>query len=660
MSENKIKIYERALAREKAARHEAERILEEKSRELYFKTEEVKTANRKLEELVREKTSELKGVFENIVDAYVVMNLSGEVIKMNEAAEILLGYKLEDGVNLMKLVHKDEMEKTVSGFKELLKQGAITDFQIRIVISNGMTRLVHVNASMVYDSHNNPIAAQGIVRDITNEKAAEQRIIESENRLSALILHLDSGVLLEDEHRNIVITNNRFCDFFNIPISPDQLIGKSCIDAAEESKDLFENPDAFVERVTMLTQIKKQTLSDELTLKDGRILERDYIPIYEEGLYKGHLWAYRDVTLKRKFSESIEAERQKYSRIIANMNLGLIEVNTDDEILMVNQSLEEMSGYKEAELLGKKGSEMLLNENFRETLLKENQKRVNGESNSYEVKARTKNGDLRHWLISGAPNYNINGQVVGSIGVHLDITELKHLELQKENLLKKLEKSNDQLQEYAHVVSHDLKSPLRSINALVSWIKDDNDGTLSEETLGNLNLIDDTLEKMEQLISDVLEYSSVTSESKVKDQVDVNEVLADIVKLLHFPEHVRLEVVSNQPIIVANRIRIQQLFQNLISNAIRFCDKEEGIIKIDCKESKTDYTFSIQDNGIGIEKEYHDKIFQIFQSLNKSKESTGIGLSIVKKIVHLYGGEIWLDSEVGVGTTFYFSISKTE
>ena len=176
MSENKIKIYERALAREKAARHEAERILEEKSRELYFKTEEVKTANRKLEELVRKKTSELKGVFENIVDAYVVMNLSGEVIKMNEAAEILLGYKLEDGVNLMKLVHKDEMEKTVSGFKELLKQGAITDFQIRIVISNGMTRLVHVNASMVYDSHNNPIAAQGIVRDITNEKAAEQAI----------------------------------------------------------------------------------------------------------------------------------------------------------------------------------------------------------------------------------------------------------------------------------------------------------------------------------------------------------------------------------------------------------------------------------------------------------------------------------------------------
>lgn len=658
MSEDKIKIYERALAREKAARKEAERILEEKSRELYLKSEEVKTANRKLEELVRVKSSELKGLFENIVDAYVVMNLSGDVIKMNEAAEVLLGYTLEDEVNLMTLVQSDEVPKAGVGFKELVEKGAITDFQVKIVIASGKTRLVHINASMVYDSKNNPIAAQGIVRDVTDEKAAEQRIIDSENRLSALILHLDSAILLEDEHRNIVITNNRFCEFFNIPVDPDLLIGKSCEHAAEESKHLFENPESFVDRVTLLTQLKEQTLSDEVSLKDGRILERDYIPIYEEGEYKGHLWAYRDVTLKRKFSESIEAEREKYSRIIANMNLGLIEVNTDDEILMINQSLEEMSGYSEAELLGKKGGEILLDDAFKETLDRENQKRLSGESNSYEVAARTKSGEKRHWLISGAPNYNINGQMVGSIGIHLDITELKHLELQKENLLNKLEKSNDELQEYAHVVSHDLKSPLRSINALVNWIKDDNEGALSAETLENLGLIDVTMEKMEQLISDVLAYSSVTSESKTLNEVDVPGVLIDIEKLLHFPEHIRLEVAPDLPTITADRIRIQQLFQNLISNAIRFCDKAEGIISIGCKESKTHYTFSVTDNGIGIEKEYHDKIFKIFQSLNKSKDSTGIGLSIVKKIVDLYGGEIWLESALGEGTTFFFTIKK--
>lgn len=659
MDDPKIKIYERALAREKAARKEAEHILEEKSRELYFKSEELKITNKKLENLVQETTSELQGVFENIVDAYVVMNLRGDVVKMNDAAEVLLGYTLKDSINLMELVHPEAREKAVIGFRELFEQGAITDFYIKIIIATGKPRLVHINASIIYNASGKSIAAQGIVRDITNEKAAEQHLIDSENRLSALISNLKSGVLLEDEHRNIVITNTCFCDFFNIPGTPEQLVGQNCANAAEQSKELFENPEEFVSRINTLTLNKKQILSDELILKDGRVLERDFIPIFEEGVYKGHLWTYRDVTLHRKFRKSIEAERQKYSSIIANMNLGLLEVNTEDEILMVNQSFQDLSGYTEQELIGKKGKEMLLTNDAREKLAQENKNRLEGLSNSYEVQGRTKKGALRHWLISGAPNYNLNGQVVGSIGIHLDITELKSLEIQKENLLKKLEKSNDELQEYAHVVSHDLKSPLRSINALVNWIKEDNNESLTEETQTHLDLIETTLEKMEQLISDVLEYSSVGADNSVSEEVNLNEVLTDIKTLLHCPAHINLEINAKLPIITADKVKIQQLFQNLISNAIRYCDKDQGLITVDFIEDASFYTFSIKDNGIGISKKYHQKIFQIFQSLNTHKESTGIGLSIVKKIVDLYKGEIWLDSEEGVGTTFYFTLPKT-
>lgn len=658
MDDPKIKIYERALAREKAARKAAECILEEKSLELYNKSEELKVTNKKLENLVKETTSELKGVFENIVDAYVVMNLLGDVIKMNGAAELLLGYTLSDKINLMHLVHPDAQEQAVSGFQELFNQGAVTDFYIKIVIATGAPRLVHINASIIYNASGEPIAAQGIVRDITNEKAAERRLIDSENRLSALISNLESGVLLEDEHRNIVITNSRFCNFFCIPATPEQLIGQNCENAAEQSKELFQNPEEFVRRINTLTQNKKQVLADELKLIDGRILERDFIPIYEDGVYKGHLWTYRDVTLRRKFRESIEAERQKYSSIIANMNLGLIEVNTNDEILMVNQSFEEMSGYVEKELLGKKGKEVLLTKESQLTLSQENKNRLKGQSNSYEVEAITRKGEKRHWLISGAPNYNLNGQVAGSIGIHLDITEFKNLELQKESLLKKLEKSNDELQEYAHVVSHDLKSPLRSINALVNWIKEDNKDQLAIETQDHLTMIETTLEKMEQLISDVLEYSSIGSSSSVLQQVDLNVVMTDIRALLHCPDHITLSWNQKLPTIIADKIKIQQLFQNLMSNAIRYCDKDPGVVTIDFTENALQYTFSVKDNGIGISEEYHHKIFKIFQSLNMHKESTGIGLSIVKKIVDLYKGDIWLESTVGEGTTFFFTIAK--
>jgi len=658
MGDEKIKMYQRALAREKAARKAAENILEEKSRALYFKSEELKVTNTKLEGLVKETASELKGVFEYIVDAYVVIELSGKVLRMNDAAEKLLGYTLRDELNLLSLVIEEERENVAVGFETLFKKGAVTDFHVKIRIASGAIRLVHVNASIIYNSENEAIAAQGIVRDITEEKEAESFLIDSQNRLSTLIRNLDSGVLLEDESRNVVVANARFCDFFNIPVSPEDMIGINCDDAAEQNKHLFLDPEGFVQRIKELTERKEQVLSDELKYEDGRILERDFIPIFEHGVYKGHLWTYRDVTLRRKFRESIEAQRQKYSSIIANMNLGLIEVNNDDEILMVNQTLQEMSGYSESELLGKKGSEVLLVAEDQDLLLNENKKRIRGTSNSYEVRARTKSGAIRHWLISGAPNYNINGKIVGSIGIHLDITELKNLELQKESLLHKLEKSNEELQEYAHVVSHDLKSPLRSINALVTWIRDDNLGKLTEETEMNLALIETTLEKMEQLISDVLAYSGVVADESSTESVDVNEVITDIKTLLHVPEHIHLMVNKTLPILKADRVKIQQLFQNLISNAIRYCDKDSGSIEIDFQDSPIEYIFSVKDNGIGIKEEYHQTIFKIFQSLNKHKESTGIGLSIVKKIVDLYQGRVWLESTVGEGTTFFFTFRK--
>ncbi|WP_339687617.1 PAS domain S-box protein [uncultured Nonlabens sp.] len=658
MDSNKIKIYERALAREKAARKEAERILEEKSKELYLKSKELEISNEKLYELLQTKTSELKGVFGNIGDAYFVMNLKGLVLSMNEAAQKLLGYSPEVKLNLFSLVLREERDKLLSSFKELMENGSIKDFQVKIKVASGLTRMVHINASIVYNRKNQPVAAQGIVRDITEEKAAQQLLLKSQNQLSTLISHLHSAVLLEDEDRNVVVTNQRFCQFFKIPLDPKDMVGINFANAAEESKHLFKNPNKFVKRINFLIKERNQVFSDELFLKDGSILERDFIPIYKKDEYQGHLWTYIDVTLKKKYHEGIEAERQKYSSIIANMNLGLIEVDNDDRIIMVNQSLVQMSGYSEKELIGSRSVDMLLVKEDQGILNNVNRKRLDGLSSSYEVRVKAKDGSIKHWFISGAPNYSINGEITGSIGIELDITQLKKLELEKENLLDKLEKSNEELQEYAHVVSHDLKSPLLGINALISWIKDDNQGKLSLDTLDNFKMIDATLEQMEQLISDILEYSSIINNKDSPTEVDLNNVMEDIVTLLHFPDHIVFNVKKPLPKLIVDRVKIQQLFQNLISNAINYCEKERGFIEVDHQEGIDEYTFSLKDNGIGIDKEYHQKIFQIFQSLNEKEESTGIGLSIVKKIVDLYNGRIWLESSLGEGTTFFFTIKK--
>jgi signal transduction histidine kinase len=193
---------------------------------------------------------------------------------------------------------------------------------------------------------------------------------------------------------------------------------------------------------------------------------------------------------------------------------------------------------------------------------------------------------------------------------------------------------------------------------LVSWIKTDNQGLLDGNTLQNFDLIEVTLEKMELLISDILLYSSIASTTSETTNVNLDIILKDLQKILFIPENISVRVLNKLPIVKGEKTKLQQLFQNLIDNAIKFNDKEKGLIQIDVVENKTFYEFSIKDNGIGIQKKYHDKIFKIFNSLKPSKESSGIGLSIVKKIVDVYQGEIWIESELKIGTTFYFTLKK--
>ena len=253
---------------------------------------------------------------------------------------------------------------------------------------------------------------------------------------------------------------------------------------------------------------------------------------------------------------------------------------------------------------------------------------------------------------------NIGSLIAMKIKSAINFRERQKVELKNIKLLEELEKSNEALQEYAHVVSHDLKSPLRSINALISWIQEDNKDVFDTSSLENFGLIEMTLEKMEQLISDILLYSSIGSDDTEKQHTDVNQVVKDLKKILFIPRHIKVDILNKLPVIVGERAKLQQLFQNLISNAIKFNDKNKGFIEIDVLEKKSFYQFSIKDNGPGIEKKYHDKIFKIFHSLNASNSSSGIGLAIVKKIVNLFNGEIWLESELNEGATFYFTLKK--
>lgn len=655
MDSKEVQLLKRALERQKKARFQAEKILEQKSKELYDTTHHLKEANAKLENLLNEKTSELDGVFINIIDPYVVMDLHFNVINMNVSAKDFLGYDngLED-LNLAQLVHKDFMTYTAESMQSLLEIGVLKNYRAKIIIKGGITKWVQINASLIYDTNKKPIAAQGILRDITQEMEIKELLSEQRKQLDIIVENSPLGIVLTDNGKIIKAnaTTTNLLGFTEQELKTMHVKDISAAENTEESLKLVKQMNAGeLDKFSVIKKYRKKNGSELLAKTLVSAVKNN------KGETDYQVALIEDITKQREAEERLNVEREKYSSIIANMNLGLIEVDNDDVIQMVNQSFTAMSGFQEGELVGKKAADVLKVKD--DNIIQEKTaKRLSGSSDSYEVEVLNKNGEVKHWLISGAPRYDSDNDVIGSIGIHLDITNQKSLELQKEVLLKELENSNKGLQEYAHIVSHDLKSPLRSISALATWIQEDYSDVLDENGQQNLQLMQEKVAAMDKLIHGILEYSTANSSTMDVSEVNLNEVVKAVGDSIYIPDHVKLTIPKSLPTIFADNTKIHQLFQNIIGNAVVHIEREEGLVQVLFKETASHWCFSIKDNGVGIPKEYHKKIFEIFQSIGHNERSTGIGLSIVKKIIDRYGGEVWLDSEVGVGTEFHFTLDK--
>lgn len=242
-----------------------------------------------------------------------------------------------------------------------------------------------------------------------------------------------------------------------------------------------------------------------------------------------------------------------------------------------------------------------------------------------------------------------------------DITERKNLEAEQARLIHELENANEDLKNFAYVVSHDLKAPLRAIGSLANWIASDQGHKLDDEGREHLRLLLQRVRRLDGFIDGVLQYSRIGMVHETVVTVDLEQLVKEVVDLLAPPPHITVTGTEGLPTVRAERTRIQQVFQNLIANAIRFMDKPEGWIGIECRPEGDRWLFSVADNGAGIEERHFERIFQLFQTLNPRDrvESTGVGLTIVKKIVETYGGRIWLESVRGQGTTFFFTLPGT-
>lgn len=238
----------------------------------------------------------------------------------------------------------------------------------------------------------------------------------------------------------------------------------------------------------------------------------------------------------------------------------------------------------------------------------------------------------------------------------------------QERMQKQLKATQKEMDEYTYVISHDLKEPLRGMEAFSKFLLDGYSDRLDDEGRRHLEVIRKSVLRMQQLINDLLHFSRLSQQKPLTQPIGMNTMMMHLrVRLQHALEVKNVDLrVDKLPTIVCDETAITEVFHNLISNAIKYNDKSRPVIEIGCAEKvnpetqQTEYEFFIRDNGVGIKKEYFDKIFQIFQRLQRDEEGTGIGLTIVRRVVEWHGGRIWVESEEGKGTTFYFTIPKRE
>jgi len=238
-------------------------------------------------------------------------------------------------------------------------------------------------------------------------------------------------------------------------------------------------------------------------------------------------------------------------------------------------------------------------------------------------------------------------------------SKINQISAEKDELLKNLEEQNEALNNYAHMVSHDLKSPMRNINFLMGCIKEEDAHNFSDQTNQNCGLISENLEKMDALVDGILRHATITEKEEKEVEINVKHLISEISKTLYVPKNIAIEIIDPMPTLLIGKYKLEQLFKNLLDNAISATEyNPNGIIQIAALEKEGFWQFSISDNGKGIAKKYQDDIFKMFKKLEDDFKATGIGLALVKKIVNSFSGEIWLKSEEGEGATFFFTIKK--
>lgn len=508
---------------------------------------------------------------------------------------------------------------------------------------------------------NNDIATQELTEVVSKVKKQKKALTISNERLELLQSLIDNSsdaVQVSEEDGRLFYINNEAAERLGIDASQVQEYN------VRDFEKIFEDPAEWQHHVDELKKVEYLTIEGQnVHQKTGVVFPVEVTVKYIVIDGKGYIIANsRDITERKKNEEQVRIQEEKYRNIIANMNLGLLEVDRDDHIQYCNQSFSNLCGYTLEEMLGKRGSDLFASEEGKAQIMEKNKLREKGKSDSFELIVRNKRGEARWWLVSGAPRYNDEGELVGSIGIHLDITEQKRLEKELERALVNAQEASEAKAAFLANMSHEIRTPLNGIIGMMRELSKEN---LSERQNSYLSSARKASQHLLAIINNILDISKIEAGELQLEQshFSIREVMTDVARILEnqasergIEFNVRVDDFVSAAF-VGDATRIRQILINLAGNAIKFTEK--GFVEIQCyaiqvNKYHQELTFSIKDTGVGMEDDFIAKVFTKFQQEDKSSSrrfgGTGLGMAITKELVELMNGTIVVRSEKGRGT----------
>ena len=610
------------------------------------------TERKKAEEALRLSNIYNRSLIEASLDPLVTIGHDGKITDVNISTELVTGYSRDELIGTDFTNYFTDPDKAKKEYQEVFREGFVSDYALEIQHKGGRRTPVLYNASIYMDESGEVIGIFAAARDITKLKKADEKIQVLANAVESS----NDAIVTESLDGTIESWNMGAKKIYGY--SAEEILGKDA--SILEPDNLKGEIKHLIEKTKQEEKIQHY---ETLRLKkDGTVINVSITlsPIFDSsGKFVAISCIGRDITEGKDAEEKLRESEEKYRNIVETANEGILIIDNEALVTYANKKLTDMLGYSLEEGIGRPIWGFVSDKS--EEVVKLNlEKNRQGINDSYELQLIKKDGSFLWTHLSYKALFNKDGKFVGSLSMLTDITERKTAEETLKSKLEELAVSNAELEQFAYVSSHDLQEPLRMITSYLQLLQMRYQGNLDDKADKYINFAVDWASRMQNLIHALLEFSRVSTRNRELEPTNCKFILNQALSNLKLMIRDNKATISHDPLpeVIADPTQLGQVFQNLIFNGIKFHREEAPKIHISAEIKASEWVFSVQDNGIGIDPKYSERIFEIFKRLHKREEysGTGIGLAVCKRIIERHGGHIWVESEVGKGSTFYFTL----